>query len=172
MWLQSKQEWPEDVVTKSSTEIEAESKTEREIVNTTTSRPHADDFDNLLERCNSLRRVLRVGAWIKRYIDNCRSPTKHLGPVTPEEVSRVRDWWIRRVQERERQEPHYSKMKVQLDLRPNANNLELCHGRIQGKHPVYLPNKAEFTEMLVQQVHREVLHGGVGLTMAAVRERY
>ena len=109
---------------------------------------------------------------MKRFIDNCRSPTKHLGPVTTEEVSHVRDRWIRRVQERERQEPHYSKVKAQLDLRSNANHLESCHGRIQGKHPVYLPNKAKFTEMLVQQVHREVLHGGVGLTMAAVRERY
>lgn len=62
MWLQSKQEWPENVVTKSSTEIEAESKTEREIVNTTTSRPHADDFDNLLERCNSLRPRVESGS--------------------------------------------------------------------------------------------------------------
>ena len=48
--VSDKQEWSEDVVTKSSTETEAESKTEREIVNTTTSRPDADDFDNLLER--------------------------------------------------------------------------------------------------------------------------
>ena len=169
VWLQSKQEWPKDVVTKSSTETE--SKTEREIFNTMMSRPDADDFNNLLERCNSLHRMSRVGVWIKRFINNCRSPTKHLGPITTEEVSHIRDWWIRQVQERERQEPHYSKMKDQLDLQPNTNNLELCHGRIQEKHPVYLLNKAKFMEMLVQQVHREVLHGGVGLTMAAVRER-
>ena len=47
-----------------------------------------------------------------------------------------------------------------------------CHGRIQGQTPVYLPNNSKFTEKLIQKVHYETLHGGVGLTMTAVRERY
>ena len=48
----------------------------------------------------------------------------------------------------------------------------VCRGRIQGSHPIYLPHKAVFTRKLVQRIHCETLHGGVGLTMAAVRERY
>ena len=47
-----------------------------------------------------------------------------------------------------------------------------CHGRIQGQTPIYLPSIERFTEKLVHQVHCETLHGGVALTMAAVRERY
>ena len=48
----------------------------------------------------------------------------------------------------------------------------MCHGRIQKQYPIYLPRDAKFTEKLVQRVHSETLHGGVGLTMAAVREQF
>ena len=44
-------------------------------------------------------------------------------------------------------------------------------GRIRGNYPIYLPRDAEFTEKLVQRIHCKTLHGGIGLTMAAVRER-
>ena len=36
---------------------------------------------------------------------------------------------------------------------------------------MYLPRDAKLTEKLVQQVHSETLHRGVGLTMAAVQEQ-
>lgn len=57
-------------------------------------------------------------------------------------------------------------------MQTNASGLLGCHGQIQGKYPVYLPIKAVLTRKLVQKVHCETLHGGVGLTMAAVREQY
>ena len=41
-----------------------------------------------------------------------------------------------------------------------------------GQSPVYLPNNSKFTEKLIQKAHYGTLHGGVGLTMAAVREGY
>ena len=44
--------------------------------------------------------------------------------------------------------------------------------RIRENYPIYLPRDAEFTEKLVQRIHCETLYGGIGLTMAAVRERY
>lgn len=37
---------------------------------------------------------------------------------------------------------------------------------------MYLPVFALLTRNLVQRIHVETLHGGVGLTMAAVREQY
>ncbi len=83
-----------------------------------------------------------------------------------------RIWWIKRIQERDRQESHYPKTKAELDLRLNEENLTVCHGRILGQHPVYLPRNATFTEKLVERMHCETLHGGVGLTMAAIREKY
>ena len=41
-----------------------------------------------------------------------------------------------------------------------------CRGRIQGQYPAYLP------DTIVQCAHVTTLHGGVGLTIASVTERY
>ena len=45
-----------------------------------------------------------------------------------------------------------------------------CRGRIQGEYPIFLPDSALYTFKLVQRAHVTTLHGGVGLTMAKVRE--
>ena len=47
-----------------------------------------------------------------------------------------------------------------------------CRGRIQGDYPVYLPDSAPYTVKVVQRAHVVTLHGGAGLTMAKVRERF
>ena len=57
-------------------------------------------------------------------------------------------------------------------LAENVEGLLECRERIRGKYPVYLPSNAQFTRKLVERVHVKTLHGGVGLTMAAVREDY
>ena len=122
------------------------------------TKTEQDEFDELLERTN-LRRTLRVGAWIKRFLYNCKHQDKKLGPLLTEEIEEVRIWWIKRVQKRDK-------------LQPNKEGVMTCHGRIQEQTPEYLPNNSKFTEKLIQKVHYETLHGGVGLTMTAVRERY
>ena len=57
-------------------------------------------------------------------------------------------------------------------MQTNASGMLECHGRIQGKYPIYLPARASFTRNLVEKVHCETIHGDVGLTMPAVREQY
>ena len=170
-WLQDQPQWPENLVTQSSSASEQEAKVIREVLGAAQTTPEDDDLDELLKRA-SLQRSLRVGAWLKRFLYNCRNQNRKRGPLVTEELEEVREWWIRRIQERDSAEPHYSQVKACLNLQPNAQGLMVCEGRIQGKHPIYLPRNAEFTEKLVQQLHFDTLHGGVGLTMAAVRERY
>ncbi len=84
----------------------------------------------------------------------------------------MKTWWIKRVQLRDSTTPHHERTKVALNLQKNAEGLLECRGRIRGKYPTYLPPDAPFTRKLVERVHVETLHGGVGLTMAAVREDY
>ena len=54
----------------------------------------------------------------------------------------------------------------------DERGVKTCVGRIREIHPIYLPRNEIFTEKLVQRVHCKAPHGGIGLTMAAVRERY
>ena len=84
----------------------------------------------------------------------------------------MKNWWIKRVQLQDSITAHHERTKVALNLQKNVEGLLECRGRIQGKYLVYLPSNAPFTRKLVERVHVETLHGGVGLTMAAVREDY
>ena len=140
---------------------EKEAKITREILNVAKIEPDRDEFDDLLERV-SLRRTLRVGVWIRRFAHNSRNKENKFGPITAEEVERERSWWIKRIQERDRLEGHYTKIKAELNLQASEDNVAVCHGRIQGKHPIYLPRSAVFTEKLVERMHYETLHGEWG----------
>ena len=70
------------------------------------------------------------------------------------------------------QKPHFEQYKCELNLVANVDRILECHGRIQGRYPVYLPVDALFARKLVQRIHVETLHGGVSLTLAAVHEQY
>ena len=68
--------------------------------------------------------------------------------------------------------PYSEQTQKTFNLQINDTCLLECRGRIQGNYPVYLPSRAVFTRKLVQKVHRETLHGGIGLTTASVREQF
>ena len=40
------------------------------------------------------------------------------------------------------------------------------------KHPIILPRKDHFTELLIDEAHRRTLHGGTQITLAALHQRY
>ena len=95
-----------------------------------------------------------------------------MGPLTTVELEYQTSWWIRRVQVQAIDSPKFEAAKLQLNLQTNADGVLECRGRIQGHYPVYLPDDCQFTEKFVQRAHHRTLHGGVGLTMACVRERH
>ena len=72
------------------------------------------------------------------------------------------------IKERDRPKPHYEQTQKQLNLQINPSGLIECRERIPGRYPIYLPRSAVFTRKLVQKIHCETLHGGLGLTMEAV----
>ena len=59
-----------------------------------------------------------------------------------------------------------------LGLAPDVKGLLRCQGQIVGDHPIYLPTNSAFTKLVVQDAHLRTLHGGDGLTMAKVREKW
>ena len=171
-WLQNPEEWPDNPVTQRSAVSDAEAKVAREVLCVTkTTKPEPDVFDDLLVN-NGLRRTLRVFAWVKRFIHNSQNQEKRLDPLDTDEVEEARTWWIKRIQSRDEMEVHYKETSARLGLHTDERGITVCGGRILGSHPTYLPRDALFTEKLVQRIHCETLHGGVGLTMAALREKY
>ena len=72
------------------------------------------------------------------------------------------------------QNPEFERTRQILNLAPNEDGVLQCHGLIQGKHFVYLPEDVTLTRKLVQRIHTETLelHGSVSLRMAVIREKY
>ena len=171
-WLQDRHAWPPNPVTAASEVTEAESKIVREVLAAVTVDQKQDEFDQLLEK-HDLRKVLRVCAWVERFVRNSRRSTPSIaGPITTAEIEARTTWWIRRVQTRAQSTPKLVSDKLQLNLQPNGSEILECRGRIQGRYPIYLPDDCVFTEKLVRHAHLGTLHGGLGLTMAEVREKY
>ena len=83
-----------------------------------------------------------------------------------------KEWWIKRVRLRGCLQTYYPQTSARLGHERTERDIMVCKGRIQGSYPIYLPHDAVFTKKLIQRVHCETLHGGVGITMAAVRECY
>ena len=132
-----------------------------------TGKEEKNRFDTLLEP-HDLRKALRIQAWVRRFCTH----NERKGPLTCDELQEEKEWWIKRVQSLGSQKPDFEQTRQALNLALNADGVLECRGRIQGKFPVYPPADALFTRKLVQRIHVETLHGGVTLTMAAIREEY
>ena len=118
---------------------------------------------------------MRVTGWVLRFIGNCRSRKReHInGPLTAKEINdHTVLFWIKRVQFRHESTENFKDDQQQLGLQKNENGVYVCHDRIQGEYPVYLPPSALFSKRLVMNAHLSTLDGRVGLTMAAIREDY
>ena len=157
-----------------------------ELPSTVTSGIH-----NLIEVVNysSLPRVLRVSAYVCRFIYNTRNPTKqHVGSLSVDETNKALTLWIHSCQhttfhkeilsiksKRGKRLPLVRQLRLFMD---NSDHLR-CGGRIHNapvdsdtKFPILLPKHHPFTKLIVLAVHKEQLHAGVAGTVASIRQRY
>lgn len=163
-WLNDNRAWPPDIVTHATEESEAEAKTIRTVLGLINDE--TDCFDRILEKF-SLQKTLRVCAWISRFIANLQHPdSRTFGPLTTDELECHFKVWEKKVQRSCDNEED----RGRLNLQENPQGILECRGRIQGHYPVYLSDKHLFTTKLVEDAHLRTLHGGVGMTMARVRE--
>lgn len=84
-WLPDRGKWPADIVTCPTAEVQAESQVVRELF--AGAMVTADEFHDLLNK-SSLWRMLRVCAWISRFVFNARLAKDHRtnGPLTTVEI--------------------------------------------------------------------------------------
>lgn len=167
-WLAKPDEWPPNIVVKSSPESDKELREMKEIL----WLAHENNLmDSVLENF-PLRKALRVSAWVARFVRNTRQVAhKVSGPLLPEEMEKQETLWIVRAQTQAIQHPNFKEEKERLGLK-QREGVWICYGRIQGEYPIYLPDVAVLATRLVEDAHLRTLHGGIGLTMAKVRERF
>ena len=62
--------------------------------------------------------------------------------------------------------------QLRLNLQKNKDVSVECRGGIQFEYSMYVPDDHVLARKLVEEVHLKILHGGVRMTMAGIREKY
>jgi hypothetical protein len=122
------------------------------VFTTTTATPRVpDQLDELLE-AHELRKVLKIGAWIRRFVENCRRAVheREHGPIKTVEIETQLSWWIKRAQCDATNKDEIGKDGVNLNLQPNEGGILECRGRIEGEYPIYIPQSHPWNELTIR----------------------
>ena len=134
--------------------------------------------------------LLRTTAFILRFVEACQKGSNHCHPNTElsaTEISNAEKYWIRCLQGKVFKEEINSLKKSNKPTTVRIKQFGLLldcgilkySGRISNstlpidsKHPILLPQKHSFIDLLVMHFHKLVKHSGVNDTLMSLRERY
>ena len=131
-----------------------------------------DKLWNLISKF-SLWKMLRITSWLQIFASNrtTKKSDRTKGPLTTEEIESAKFLWIQQVQANH-ELTDFTQDKQKLNLQKNHQDVYICMGIVEGDYPFYLPTNNIFSEKLIEHSHKRTLHGGVGFTMADVRQHY
>ena len=169
-WLIKKELWPGQPILTQTSDVKKECKpVKEETLFTQDLQP--DEWDSLLHR-SSYWRMIRVTAWILRFVNNCLARGRHnrrrSGPLVSEEVEAATNRWVRRVQRGVNPDLQAPGWKI---IQDKETQILKCKGRVTGYEPVYLEGGL-FVDKLTVHTHNKIKHFGIANTMAALREHW
>ncbi|XP_046862763.1 uncharacterized protein LOC124456335 [Xenia sp. Carnegie-2017] len=135
-----------------------------------------------ISKYSTLTRLLRVTAWVKRFVYNLKQKKLGLeiftGPIKASEMNDGECEWIKSAQLELREQPEFKQLERQYGL-IEMNGILHCTGRLgesdleaEAREPIVLPRRQYFTELVIRQCHESVMHGGVRSTLAQLRSKY
>ena len=167
------------------------------MVNTENKDPVDRGIDKIIdiERYSNITSLLRVTAYVIRFINNLKKRTQgksrgDLNELTADELKNSDTLWIKTVQTTafvdELSFLNRKNVKTTPPIRVTQFGLFLsedqtirCKGRIanaslptSSKSPILLPAKHTFVKLVIKQTHDRVKHSGINATLTALRERY
>ena len=152
-----------------------------------------------INRYSSMKKLLRVTAYVLRFINKLRKlrqrerPTNEpivSGQLAAEEIKEAQSLWIRSVQQvsfpneisfvsSKNANSSIPILVNQFGLFLDGDYVLRCKGRLKNasldlgsKNPILLPKKSRFVELLIREVHDKVKHGGIRDTLTTLREHY
>ena len=136
-----------------------------------------------LEKFSSLQRLMRVTAYVLRFISNLKQSKKKKelidGEVTQEEMDQARELWIKEVQRSVYNDKNFNQVKVSISLFTDDKGILRCGGRLKNalipydaRFPIFLSRCSRFTYLVINDCHFKVLHNGVRDTLTELRSRF
>ncbi|XP_073947336.1 uncharacterized protein [Choristoneura fumiferana] len=143
--------------------------------------------EEIFNKFSSFGQLMRVVAWVKRFIYNCKNNVKRSGYLTADELINSSNSVISQIQLKYFAED-ISRIKENKDLKSNLKTLspfmdDNCllrvGGRLQNapipysqKHPIILPSKCHVTQLIIRNEHIALLHSGLALTVSNLGLKY
>lgn len=137
------------------------------------------------ERYSCLRRLIRVTAYILKFIGAVRvgadgSSTTQTGSIlTAQDLNSALTYWIKMSQLTMSEMKNFDQWKLQFGLYRDGSGIWRCRGRLgnshlpeQTKHPILLHKEHHLTLLIVRECHKRVMHGGVKTTLTEIRSKY
>lgn len=142
-----------------------------------------------VDKYSSLEKILRVTAWIYRFVYNLKNKNnKRSLSLTAMELRESENYWIKTTQKQYFHNEisaliegkNLESSSTIITLNPFLyNDLMRLGGRLhesslpfQTKHPVILPKKSIFTDRIIWNAHILTKHGGVNSTITELRKRF
>ena len=151
---------------------------------TTLLKQSTESNSNLInfERYNSFRKLVRVYAWIKSFIDNSKSKiasNRLFAELTIIELSKAKEKIIKDHQRTLSDDPNLAQIRRELNIQTDENGVFRCYDCLQSdpltfetKSPMYLDRSHKICEMIVNDTHLQNMHSGVKQTLADLRQQY
>ena len=134
-----------------------------------------------LDKFSSLSKLIRVTAWCRRFIHNCRSvfEDRKKCELDLEEYEEAEALWIKDIQSEMILDQGYNKRKESLGIFEDKEGYFRCRGRIGkakiefgARFPMLLPSNSHFSELVIMNAHDKVYHNGIKETLAELRSTY
>ena len=172
LWLSDHKSWPADIQVNASGESEKEAKAVKEVL-TVSIEEEKSSLDKILAK-HGFWKSMHITAWILRFVHNSRKKgsVRKVQTIMTEDLDMAINFWVKREQQRFQNTEEFAMDKQQLNLCKDSSDIFVCHGRIQGEYPQYLPSRSLLSEKMVMNAHINTLHGGVSLTMEYIRRSY
>ena len=152
------------------------------------NRDLPDGIGNLIneQRISTLRKLLRVTAWLFRFTNKLMKRNMEDGPLTATELQRAKLVWDLYMQNKcyseviqSTKQGKRSDLGNKLNLMIDNDGLLRCKGRYDNvnleettKYPKLLPKGEHYIRLVIEDYHCKFLHSGVSQTLAHTRKEY
>ncbi|GFW40650.1 uncharacterized protein TNCV_2835941 [Trichonephila clavipes] len=176
-----------DLSTSCEEDVKCEEKSSTVLTNVSTSSQGSYLLE-IIAKYSTFSRLIRVIAWCKRYIKNCRS-SRVTGVLTSKEVDDATKIVIQTVQKsqfhseiqllnKKHPLPNSSTL-LPLDIFLDTDGIIKVGGRLKNsslspiqKHPILLPKSHHLTNLVIQHFHHINLHSAPQLTLCCIRQKF
>lgn len=173
-WLKGHEDsWPRENI---ELDEEAFAEKKKTVISAVSATDRAHEFSKNLLYFSKYSKLLRMMAWILRFLNNIRASKKSKGQLTMKEINEAEMTVIKLIQTESLTDRTTLK---DFPVFPDENGilrlktrLTLCDGHEEFKFPIILPSHHPIVTMLVTEKHIQNQHVGTQTLLSILRERF